>query len=124
MAFVVKSSSTISNNVMRSFKQAVKQNNLLRINEIASSGTVQQADKYGDSFLHIIAKEGSPEAALILCQLGADIYLWNKQKQSPLFYALQNSVDMVKFSAFKKNRINFLIGNGSQASKELHGGIP
>ncbi|XP_051169031.1 ankyrin-3-like [Leptopilina boulardi] len=105
MAFVVKSSSTISNNVMRSFKQAVKQNNLLRINEIASSGTVQQADKYGDSFLHIIAKEGSPEAALILCQLRADIYLWNKQKQSPLFYALQNSVDMVKV-LLNHSRIN------------------
>ncbi|XP_043476377.1 ankyrin-3-like [Leptopilina heterotoma] len=81
---------------MESFKEAMRQNNQCLVNELLLQGSVYQSDKFGNTFLHAAVIIGSLDTVTVLCNLGADIYALNKDKKTPLFYAIKSSVDIVK----------------------------
>ncbi|XP_043478347.1 ankyrin-3-like [Leptopilina heterotoma] len=86
----------LSEIVMENFKEAMRQNNQCLVNELLLQGSVYQSDKFGNTFLHAAVTEGSLDTVAVLCNLGADIYAFNKEKKTPLFYAIKSSVDIVK----------------------------
>lgn len=79
---------------LSSFKGAVKQKDKVRINELITKESVGKHDRCGDTFLHVVAKEGTIETATRLLKFGSKINVENGNKQTPLFYAIQHSLPM------------------------------
>ncbi|XP_051169147.1 putative ankyrin repeat protein RF_0381 [Leptopilina boulardi] len=94
-----------SSHIMCRFRNAVRSNNIVRINEILSEKYIQQnIDNYSNMFLCFVAEYGTVEIANKLLKLGAKIH--NENGKSPIFYAIKNSVEMVKLLLDEKTIID------------------
>lgn len=107
MALFSISNETLSDDIINNFLDAVREKNEARINELITEETVRQRDKFGHTLLHIVAKEGTVETAIRLLDLGANIHVRNNKMKTPIFYALRNSLNMVKLLSEKRKSFDW-----------------
>ncbi|XP_051169156.1 putative ankyrin repeat protein RF_0381 [Leptopilina boulardi] len=97
---------TLSIGDIRKFKNALKKNDIDRINKIISKENVLQATYSGDTFLHFVAESGTIKIANQLLKLGANVNIKNFDGENPILYALRNSFEMVKLLFNEKTHID------------------
>ncbi|XP_051169155.1 putative ankyrin repeat protein RF_0381 [Leptopilina boulardi] len=97
---------TLSIGDIRKFKNALKKNDINRINKIISKENVLQAADNGDTFLHFVAESGTIKIANQLLKLGANVNIKNFDGEIPILYALRNSFEMIKLLFNEKTHID------------------
>ncbi|XP_051173333.1 putative ankyrin repeat protein RF_0381 [Leptopilina boulardi] len=83
--------------LMSRFRNAVKSKNSARINKILSEQYIlENANRFFSTFLHFVAENGTVETANQLLKIGLSIHTRNEDGKTPIFYAFQNSLEMIK----------------------------
>lgn len=78
-------------------KAIVEKNNNLINSLISKDGNVgKKFNRDETTFLHVAAKFGTIENIHQLCKKGANVNMPNKYGETPIFYAVKNSTEMVK----------------------------
>ncbi|XP_051168201.1 ankyrin-1-like [Leptopilina boulardi] len=129
MASIARIQQIFAGDVTNQFKNAVRRNDEARINELITQKTSLVRDKFSnDTFLHIVAKDGTPEAAIRLLQLGSDVHARNLEGKTPIFYALKHSAPMIRAflnnaEIIQKNNYTLLLDALVIGSEEIVGVI-